>query len=91
MKGICNELNFAVLQDFTSNDKRTIETLDPSMQDVIGKAEGLSFFDIKLANLMYNCSKKCKNLPLHLHIHLYTYNIVIILCLCKCNTNHCHL
>ena len=34
---------------------RTIVTQDPSMQEVIGEAKGLSFNDIKLANLIYKC------------------------------------
>ncbi|KAK7087398.1 zinc metalloproteinase nas-13-like [Littorina saxatilis] len=36
---------------------RSIETLDPMYQTVIGQRRGLSFRDIQLANAMYNCSK----------------------------------
>ena len=36
--------------------ERSIETLDPEYQSVIGMAKGLSFRDVMLANLMYNCS-----------------------------------
>ncbi|XP_070205588.1 blastula protease 10-like isoform X2 [Littorina saxatilis] len=49
---------------FFSKDKRTlltIETTDKSYQDIIGTAKGLSFRDIKLANLMYNCNAGCSN------------------------------
>ena len=51
-----------IKQFFSINGKPTIKTTDPTMQDVIGKAKGLSFYDIKLANLMYNCSSKSLNL-----------------------------
>ena len=36
--------------------KRTITTKDPFYQDKIGHRTGMSFNDIKLANLMYRCS-----------------------------------
>nr|KAG5690171.1 hypothetical protein BaRGS_013628 [Batillaria attramentaria] len=35
---------------------RAIETLNPMYQDIIGMAEGLSYKDAMLANLMYNCA-----------------------------------
>ncbi|KAK7474469.1 hypothetical protein BaRGS_00034291, partial [Batillaria attramentaria] len=38
----------------------SMETLDPMYQDIIGKAEGLSYRDTKLANLMYDCAGKSK-------------------------------
>ncbi|CAG5133960.1 unnamed protein product, partial [Candidula unifasciata] len=41
------------------NGKIAIQTKDPSFQNIIGKANGLSFNDIKLANLMYRCNRKC--------------------------------
>lgn len=44
---------------FSKNGNITIKTLDHSMQDVIGQRSGLSFNDIKLANLMYSCHEKC--------------------------------
>ncbi|CAG5118188.1 unnamed protein product [Candidula unifasciata] len=34
----------------------SLTTLDPSYQTRIGQRQGLSFKDIKLANIMYNCS-----------------------------------
>ena len=36
--------------------ERSIETLDPKYQSIIGMAKGLSFRDVMLANLMYSCS-----------------------------------
>ena len=33
----------------------TIKTVDPEFQDKIGNSPGLSFADIKLANLLYSC------------------------------------
>lgn len=44
---------------FSINGQLTIETLDSSKQDVIGDRTGLSFHDIKLANLMYSCHENC--------------------------------
>merc|ERR1712098_683973 len=41
---------------FTKNDKITIETLDPSKQDIIGHATGVSKGDIMLVKRMYNCN-----------------------------------
>ncbi|BFZ15688.1 hypothetical protein BsWGS_18727 [Bradybaena similaris] len=45
---------------FSGNGQYTIVTIDPAFQDVIGNRNGLSFNDIKLANLMYNCSETCR-------------------------------
>jgi len=46
---------------FSSNRKLTIETIDPKYQNVIGnRHQGISFLDIKLINLMYDCNKKCE-------------------------------
>ena len=39
----------------SKNGKRTIETIDPSKQDIIGKATGVSEGDILLVKKMYNC------------------------------------
>ncbi|XP_064623091.1 blastula protease 10-like isoform X2 [Lineus longissimus] len=52
---------------YSKNGKLTIKTQDSRVQSVIGQREELSFFDIKLANLMYKCgdgcdlSKECSN------------------------------
>ena len=39
-------------------------THDRAYQDIIGRGQGLSFLDIKLANQMYKCSEDCKPRPL---------------------------
>uniref|UniRef100_A0A0B7A8H7 Metalloendopeptidase n=1 Tax=Arion vulgaris TaxID=1028688 RepID=A0A0B7A8H7_9EUPU len=44
---------------FSGNGQYTIRTRNPAFQEVIGNREGLSFNDIKLANIMYSCNKKC--------------------------------
>ncbi|CAL1532050.1 unnamed protein product, partial [Lymnaea stagnalis] len=44
---------------FSMNGQVTIKTNDPAYQNVIGSRVGLSFFDIKLANLMYKCNSGC--------------------------------
>ena len=46
------------LHYFSRNRKPTIRTIDEDYQDIIGTANGLSFRDIKLANIIYKC--KCK-------------------------------
>lgn len=46
-------------QAFSDNGQYTIKTKDPKYQSLIGNREGLSFKDIKLANLMYKCNEKC--------------------------------
>ncbi|XP_076452811.1 blastula protease 10-like isoform X2 [Babylonia areolata] len=46
---------------FSVNGGLTIKTRDPKYQNVIGNRKGLSFRDIKLANLMYNCNARCTN------------------------------
>ncbi|XP_071961986.1 blastula protease 10-like [Antedon mediterranea] len=43
---------------FSKNDLPTITTKDPLLQNVIGQRDSLSFYDIKLANLAYNCDDK---------------------------------
>ena len=43
-------------QAFSINGRDTITTRRSEFQNVIGNAQGLSFRDIKLANLMYNCN-----------------------------------
>lgn len=45
---------------FSHNGQRTIQTKNSQYQNIIGKAPGLSFRDIKLANLMYQCGSHCK-------------------------------
>ncbi|XP_061162947.1 blastula protease 10-like [Saccostrea echinata] len=44
---------------FSTNNGITVRTIDQSFQNIIGNAPGLSFSDIKLANLMYNCAASC--------------------------------
>ncbi|GAB1610736.1 zinc metalloproteinase nas-14-like isoform X2 [Argonauta hians] len=46
---------------FSTNGRMTIMTKDKRYQYLIGKSPGLSFRDIKLANLMYGCSSRCSN------------------------------
>merc|ERR1711934_124680 len=41
---------------YSKNGKRTIETIDPSKQDIIGKATGVSEGDILLVKRMYGCT-----------------------------------
>ena len=48
-----------LFQVFSKNNRSTIITLDERYQDLIGESTGLSFKDIKLANLIYECSCKC--------------------------------
>lgn len=47
---------------FSMNGQYTIRTKDPRDQKKIGNRDGLSFNDIKLANLMYSCNDGCKNI-----------------------------
>ena len=54
-------LNAKRFQFATENGCKTIVTKDPRYQYKIGTATGLSFNDIKLANLLYNCSGKDTN------------------------------
>ncbi|RUS86941.1 hypothetical protein EGW08_005266 [Elysia chlorotica] len=44
---------------FSLNGELTIQTLDSADQGRIGNRDGLSFSDIKLANLMYSCHEMC--------------------------------
>ncbi|KAL8584767.1 hypothetical protein ACOMHN_035686 [Nucella lapillus] len=48
-------------KSFSVNGGLTIKTRDPKYQNVIGNRQGLSFRDIKLANIMYQCNAKCSN------------------------------
>ncbi|XP_041349464.1 zinc metalloproteinase nas-13-like [Gigantopelta aegis] len=41
---------------FSTNGQRTIITKNPAFQNIIGNRRGLSFRDIKLANIMYSCA-----------------------------------
>ncbi|CAH1772988.1 unnamed protein product [Owenia fusiformis] len=43
---------------FSSNERYTIETKDPLMQNVLGQRQELSFYDVKLANNAY-CKTHC--------------------------------
>lgn len=60
---------FDTLQAFSTDraNKLTIETLDPLQQYIIGQRIGLSFFDVKLANLAY-----CEG---DIYVHCYVYRI----------------
>lgn len=44
---------------FSQNGDYTIKTVNPAMQNVIGNRQGLSFYDVMLANRMYKCSEHC--------------------------------
>ncbi|XP_076435235.1 protein SpAN-like [Babylonia areolata] len=44
---------------FSVNGRPTIRTRDASYQDVIGTSRDLSFLDIKLANVLYQCDAGC--------------------------------
>lgn len=54
-----SSLDSSDFQAFSQNRKMTIRTLDPKYQKVIGNRYGISFFDIKLINMMYDCNSKC--------------------------------
>ena len=68
--------NYA-FQAFGKNGRTTIKTKDKKFQNRIGKSSNLSFLDIKLANLMYQCG--CK----------YTHVIHHILRCIFCDTQTC--
>ena len=63
MKHVNNLIsNFIFHAQFeTSNGCKTIIPKDRRYLHRIGMATGLSFHDIKLANLMYNCNCKCQH------------------------------
>uniref|UniRef100_T1IT98 Metalloendopeptidase n=1 Tax=Strigamia maritima TaxID=126957 RepID=T1IT98_STRMM len=44
---------------FSDNDKKTIAPHDPTKQFLLGQRDHLSFYDVKLANVMYSCDSKC--------------------------------
>ena len=70
------------LQAFSVNGGLTIRTLDSSYQNVIGNRKGLSFRDIKLANLMYQCNgESATSSALSLALHLVVVVVVIFLVL----------
>ena len=73
------------LQAFSVNGGLTIRTLDSGYQNVIGNRDGLSFRDIKLANLMYRCngeSETSSALSLALHrLHLVVVVVVFLVLL----------
>merc|ERR1712055_552788 len=41
---------------YSKNEKKTIETIDPSKQDIIGNSDGVSEGDILLVKRMYGCT-----------------------------------
>merc|ERR550517_1599406 len=45
------------------NGQRTIQTLDPSKQNVIGNVRGVSNLDIEIMRKMYGCGVDVCNLP----------------------------
>jgi len=47
----------------SKNRVRTIETLDPSKQEIIGKAKGVSEGDIMLVKKMYKCNHQPPIVP----------------------------
>ena len=56
----------------SKNKLRTIETLDPSKQEIIGKAKGVSEGDIMLVKRMY----KCPQYQPHLHHCLHQHQVL---------------
>ena len=50
--------SFLALQAFGKNGRTTIRTKNRKFQNRIGKSTDLSFLDIKLVNLMYQCGGK---------------------------------
>ncbi|XP_071504135.1 blastula protease 10-like [Diadema antillarum] len=46
---------------FSRNGQPTITTIDPLQMSRLGNRDFLSFADIKLANLIYNCNDDCSN------------------------------
>ncbi len=53
--------SWVFLQFFSANGQTTILTRDPDFQDVIGTATDLSFRDIEVVNIMYNCAGAFKS------------------------------
>ncbi|XP_059168133.1 blastula protease 10-like [Physella acuta] len=49
---------------FSANGEITLRTIDPAYQDIIGTAKNLSFYDIKDANIRYDCADQCENKPI---------------------------
>ncbi|GFO03134.1 metalloendopeptidase [Plakobranchus ocellatus] len=47
---------------FSRNGQLTIQTKNRADQNKIGNRKGLSFYDIKQANLMYSCNNRCGNI-----------------------------
>ena len=67
------------LQAFSVNGGLTIRTLDSSYQNVIGNRDGLSFRDIKLANLMYRCNgESATSSALSLALHRLVVVVVVV-------------
>lgn len=68
-------------RDFSTNGQITVQTLDTNFQNIIGRAPGMSFRDIRLANAMYNCAGSCPAMECP------GEGFVGKDCQCKCPTN----
>ena len=65
--------------------RRTIETLKPQFQSVIGNRKGLSFHDVQLANRMYQCDASC---PTTIKCPSSAYMGKDCKCYCKSNSDY---
>ncbi|KAG8184405.1 hypothetical protein JTE90_004577 [Oedothorax gibbosus] len=71
-------------------EKNTMVTLDPRLQTLIGKYRGLTFRDVKLANIIYSCDDDCPNkgkLQCKNEGYLSPYNKGSKSCSCVCPPN----
>ncbi|GFS23801.1 low choriolytic enzyme-like [Elysia marginata] len=57
--GVPYDYNSVMHYSKTLGGNTVIETVDRTYQDKIGHSQKLSFYDIKLANLMYSCDESC--------------------------------
>ena len=51
------------MKAFSKNMNKTIVARDRNLEFLMGNRAGLSFYDIKTANLAYKCSSKYKITP----------------------------